>query len=249
MSAASDSSMISMEPRRFEKYGRNEGEWVGPEDESIGVYLTVAGQSAIDRAVKMLSGIEGGLEKAVRSAMSRAASHLRSSSAKAIQQRYAISAANIRANENVRVEYSLGNGLRAEVAFMGARIPLHRFMGASPSQPTRDMSEQYGVMIADQKWRRMYPGVAASGHVLKGTSPARFSHAFVMKTKTGHVGIFERTGGMTRSSKDELEEIFGPSVPTMLGSDEVGEDLAREAMDKFEERLDHEINAILNGWR
>ena len=42
---------------------------------------------------------------------------------------------------------------------------------------------------------------------------------------------------------------MGSSVPQMLGSPEVEEKLAREAMEKFEERLDHETLAILNGWR
>ena len=61
---------------------------------------------------------------------------------------------------------------------------------------------------------------------------------------SGHVGLFERTGG-----KDEIQEIMGSSVPQMLGSPEVEERLARESMEKFEDRLDHEINAFLNGWR
>lgn len=100
------------------------------------------------------------------------------------------------------------------------------------------------------KWKLLYPSVPAHGHVLKSTSPALFQHAFVSRMKsTGHTGIYERTGGMTSNDKDEIKELFGPSVPQMLGSSEVAEKLSAAAMDKFEERLDHEINAILNGWR
>jgi hypothetical protein len=34
----------------------------------------------------------------------------------------------------------------------------------------------------------------------------------------------------------------------MLGSPGVAEQLAHESMEKFEERLDHEVLRILNGW-
>ena len=70
-----------------------------------------------------------------------------------------------------------------------------------------------------------------------------------MPPPASHTGIFERTGAKTSSGKDQIEELFGPSVPQMLGQQEVAQKLSEEAMEKFEERLDHEINAILNGWR
>ncbi len=41
---------------------------------------------------------------------------------------------------------------------------------------------------------------------------------------------------------------MGSSVPQMLGNKEVEEKLAHESMEKFEERLDHEVLRILNGW-
>ena len=58
---------------------------------------------------------------------------------------------------------------------------------------------------------------------------------------SGHVGIFEREG-------EKLREVMGSSVPQMLGSPETAERLGEEAMGKFEERLDHEVLRLLNGW-
>ncbi len=226
------------------------GQYEGPTDSGgfTGIQLSVAGHEAIDWAIRLLAGIEGGMEKALRSATSRAAARLRSANVQAVRERYAISAANIRENENVQITYSYNSGVQAFVRFGGERIPLYRFDGASPSQPTRDTSARLPVMAGEDHWRMMYPSVPAAGHVLKRTSPRSFSHAFVARMKSGHVGIFERTGGMTSNGKDELEELFGPSVPQMLGNEEVEEKLAAEAMGTFEKELDHSVMAILNGY-
>ena len=178
------------------------GQYEGPTDSGgfVGIRLSVAGQEAIDRAIRLLAGVEGGLEKALRSATSRAAARLRSANVQAVRERYAISASNIRENENVQVTYSYNSGVQAFVRFGGERIPLYRFDGASPSQPTRDTGARLPVMSGEDHWRMMYPSVPAAGHVLKSTSPRSFSHAFVARMKSGHVGIFERTaGGVVRS--------------------------------------------------
>lgn len=225
------------------------GQYSGPYAGGLAVDLTVAGQDALERAEKLLAGFPGGLEKAVRSAMARSASHLRTSSSKAARQRYDIKAANIRDAENAKISYSYQSGIQTHIVFAGRRIPLYRFGGASPSTPTRDTSGRGPVMSGADRWHFWFPSVPARGHVLKSTSPTLFRHAFVARMKSGHVGIYERTGGMTSNDKDEIEELFGPSVPQMLGQEEVAEKLAEEAMDKFEDRLVQEVNAFLNGWR
>ncbi|MCI9509560.1 MAG: hypothetical protein HFF10_07445 [Angelakisella sp.] len=211
------------------------------------IQVEAAGQETLDRATRMLAGIDGGIEKAVQGAMSRAVAHLRANSTKAIRERYAISAANLRAEENIRVRYTYQGGVQAFVTFAGYKIPLYRYDGAAPAQPTQDTSEWAMAMVAG-KWRRVHPSIAASGHQLKGTPPQQFQDAFTARMKSGHVGIFERTGGSAESGGDAIKELMGSSVPQMLGSPEVSEKLAQESMDKFEERLDHEVLRILNGW-
>lgn len=225
------------------------GQYMGPHAGGCAVDLTVAGQEALERAERLLAGIPGGVEKAVRSAMARSASHLKTQSSRISRERYDIKAANIRDAENAKISYSYQNGVQAHIIFAGQRIPLYRFNGASPGTPTRDTSERGPVMAGSDHWRFWAPSIPAHGHVLKSTSPALFRHAFVARMKSGHTGIYERTGGMTSNDKDKIEELFGPSVPQMLGQREVAEKLAAETMEKFEERLDHEINAILYGWR
>lgn len=211
------------------------------------VRVQVLDSDALRRAENLLAGIDGGVHTAVRNAISRAADAVRTGSVKAIRERYAISAANLRAEENVSVRYSYRDGVQAMVTFSGAKIPLYRYSGTTPARPTQDTGKLVSAKIGEQ-WRHVHPGVAASAHQLKGTAPRRFAQAFVAEMASGHTGIFERTGGVTRGGSDEIREIMGSSVPQMLGSQEVQEKLARDAMDKFEERLDHEVLRILNGW-
>ena len=83
----------------------------------------------------------------------------------------------------------------------------------------------------------------------RSTSPKKFEDAFVARFRSGHVGIFERTGGVTASGRDEIRELMGSSIPQMIGSDEVTEALSNDAGLEFDKRMTHEVDAILNGWR
>lgn len=214
----------------------------------MSVVVNVASQESLDRATRLLAGVAGGVEKAVKAAMSRTTSHMRTAAAEAIRERYAISKANIRTEENVKVRYAYQDGgVQATVTFSGHKIPLYRYDGTSPKVPTAKPGKTVAAMLNGQ-WSQVRPGMAASGHQLKGTSPTQFENAFIARMKSGHTGIFERTGGVTSAGGDEIHEIMGSSVAQMLGNEEVQETLARQVVEKFEQRMDHEILRVLNGW-
>lgn len=212
------------------------------------IQVQAADSGKLEQAAKLLAGIDGGIQKALKSAATRSTSHLRTQSTKAIRERYAISQKNLRANENIRVSYTYQNGVTARVTFAGNKIPLYRYDGTRPSQPKYDTSQAIMVHTANG-WKRVHPGIPAAAHQLKGGGVKTFNDAVVLRMKSGHVGIFERTGGTTSTGADQLRELMGSSVPQMLGNEKVQEDLAKSTMDKFDERLDHEVLAILNGWR
>lgn len=210
------------------------------------IRMEITGQEVVDRAQRLLSGVPDGIDRAVQSAMNRTVSYIRTNSVRAIRQRYAISAGNLRANQNVTVRYMHSNGVQAIITFRGQKIPLWRYDGASPKGPART-ADLVRTRVKGQ-WKTVHPGVAAAGHQLKSTGPKRFGTAFVATMKSGHTGIFRRTGGMTSTGGEELKEIMGSSFPQMIGNEEVLEKVSKEAGDKFEERLEHEILRILNGW-
>lgn len=217
-----------------------------------GVTVTVneaAGQEAIERAKTLLDGIPDGVDKAVKAAMSRTVQRLRSESNKAIREKYDISDADIRAEKNVTVRYSYQNGVQATVTFSGRKIPLYRFGGASPKVPTQDIAAGRKPVMVKGAWTMQYQGIPASGHQLKGTSPTQFTDAFVARMKSGHIGIFERTGGMTSDGSDAIREIMGSSVAQMVGKQDVAQKLTEESYRTFETELDKAVYRILTGWR
>lgn len=207
------------------------------------------GAESIDRATKLLAGINGGISKAINAAMQRAVAHMRTTSTKAIREKYDISSTNIRAERNIntRYNYTPGGGVTAMVTFSGQKIPLYRYGGTSPKGVSIDSSKWVSAYI-NGFWKKVHPGLAASGHQMRGAPTVRFENAFIAQMGSGHKGIFERTGGASSSGSDAIREIMGSSVAQMLGNPDVSEKLATEAMDTFNQRMEHEILRIMNGW-
>lgn len=213
-----------------------------------GVRVEVTGKS-LDRAERLLAGLPGGIDKAVRSAMSRATSSLRTGAVKEIRKVYALSASSIRSEQNIKTRYTYSNGaISSQVTFSGVKIPLYRYDGTSPKMPTVNKNKRVFAIINGHSVP-VHPGVAARGHQRTDTSPENFENAFIAKMRSGHIGIFERTGDKMASGGDAIHELMGQSVPQMVGNDQIREELTRSAWEKFEERLDHEVDALLNGWR
>ena len=208
-----------------------------------------AGQAAIERAKTLLAGIPGGVDKAAKAAMSRTVDRLRRDSNQAIREKYDISDEGIRAEKNVRVRYSFQNGVQATVTFSGRKIPLYRFGGAYPKVPTQDIAAGKKPVMVKGAWTMQYQGMAARGHQFKGTGPTQFMDAFVAQMKSGHIGIFERTGGRTSEGSDAIREIMGSSVAQMVGNQQVAQRLTEGAYKTFETELDKAVYRILTGWR
>ena len=208
-----------------------------------------AGQAAIERAKALLAGIQGGGDKAMKASMSRTVDRLRRESNQAIREKYDISDEGIRAEKNVRVRYSYQNGVQATVTFSGRKIPLYRFGGAYPKVPTQDIAAGKKPVMVKGAWTMQYQGVAARGHQFQDTGPTQFMDAFVAQMKSGHIGIFERTGGSTSEGSDAIREIMGSSVAQMVGNQQVAQGLTERAYETFETELDKAVYRILTGWR
>lgn len=211
------------------------------------ITIVESGSKSLDRAAKVLAGIPDGFQKATQSAAHRAMSTLKSDAGKAVRERYDISQGNAMNDATISISYSYGSGTRVEATFLGSKIPLYKYGGASPKAPQYDTSRLIPIMIGGQ-WRMAHPGTPAFGHQLTSTGPVRFNHAFTARMSSGHVGIFEKDGGATSGGGDSISEIMGSSLPQMVGHDEVTEKLEKPVREKFEERLDHEISRILAGF-
>ena len=211
-----------------------------------GISVSLEGEN-LTRAQKLLAGISGGMNKALYNAITRTTNTVRTHSSRAISGVYAISIANLRSSVNVKHHLKTSaNSIVGEINFSGTRIPLFRY-DASPDYPAIDRSRTVAAVI-NGNWRTVHPGVAVAAHQLRSTRRKAFKRAFVASMGSGHVGIFERTGGATSRGGDAIKEIMGSSYSQMLGRTEVTDEISQKASETFDERMDAEINRILNGF-
>ncbi len=212
------------------------------------------GQGSIDRATKLLAGIDGGAVRAVKSAMARTEQYIRTQSGKHVREKYAISQKNLRMDENIRIHYEYDlRSLSVCVYYSDKKIPLYRYDGTRPKEPTQDKDKIVHAMITGE-WYAVHPGIPARAHQLKSTGVTTFKNAFVATVETGHegighTGIFERFERIKNGKKESyIEEKKGSSVYQMMKNKDVAQGVVKAATEKFDERMEHEITRILNGW-
>lgn len=203
--------------------------------------------NSIDVAAARLAGVKGGIDKALYNAGKRAGDKLKAEASRRARERYAISAGNISGNAPKIKVQSGGGSSSVSVQWNGTRFALSKFNGSSNS-PAWDKSRLVRVKKSDgenARWITTHPGKEGKGHVLKNTSPMTISGSFVAQFSSGHAGIFHRTGGTTGGGNEEIEESMGLSVPQMVGSDAIKDEVGEVAVEEFDTRLAHEVNRLL----
>lgn len=186
------------------------------------VYFEDVGESKLDRATKLLAGIPDGVYRAVGSAIKRAAGHGLTVGMKIVSEQYAIGQNELKAktrNINTIVKDS-GGSYDVTFGYRGNVIPLMKF-------DTR---------------------IGSDGHVttkvLRSESRKALDHAFKAQLG-GHTGVYERIG----PDRFPVKELYGPSaVQAFWAHEEVSDKMNDAILAKYEERIEHEISRVLNGW-
>lgn len=140
----------------------------------------------------------------------------------AVKKRYLVKTEDIK--KTLYSSKATSSRLAAFIKSTGTRIPLYKFK-VSPAQP-----------------RPKTPPKSFKARVLK-SSGLKPLPGFVAKMKSGHLGIFERQDG----ARLPIRELYGPSVPQMVGNDEVWQQIEKEANDTVQKRMEHELNRLLEG--
>lgn len=203
-----------------------------------GVGIEISAET-MERVQTLLANIPKGAERAYMNAINRGLSRVKTAAWQGIKQVYTVQAAALNAATNTRIQKAGTGNLAGFVRFAGYKIPLYKFK-VSPKQPG-------GKKL-----------VRAS--VKKGGG-AVFESAFIAAMKSGHVGVFERTGeqgiaGRLAKTKtpggtmhtEKLEEKMGLSAAQMAGQEAVSRQVQEEAQRLVNERLEHEIDRLLNGY-
>ncbi len=192
---------------------------------AIDIFLTddVGGSSgAIERAERLLAGLSHGAEKAVGSAIKRAAISGEAYAARAVGKYYVLKVSDFKRYTQSKRRINTSNGqTTVDIEFRGVHVPLLRFDAK---------------MGGDGRFR---------ARVKRSSSAEMLRHVFRATMGTGHIGLFERAG----TSRTPIEQLFGPSTPQMMdANDDVSQEIGDKIRKTFEERIDHEILAVLNGW-
>lgn len=179
-------------------------------------------EKQIERAEELLKNIPDGVSKAIVNAINRAAEGARTDAVKKARERYHVKAKDIR--KTIEIERATYENQAAIVRAEGSPLALSKFK-ITPSKPPQK--------------RRKKPVIA---RVIRGEG-GPIPGAFVARMKSGHIGVFKRAG----KSRLPITQLFGPSVPQMLGYETVTAFVEERAQERLEQRLEYEIDRLLRG--
>lgn len=189
---------------------------------SITVFIQDADEINIDRVTKLLSGIPGGVFKAVGSALKRAGQHGSTVGMRIVSQEYAITQSELKhyMHRINTIERSFGGTYEVEFGYRGNVIPLIKY---------------------DTTFTR---GGKLQTRVLRSNTKQVLDRAFVAQVG-GHTGVFERE----TSKRFPINELFGPSaVQAFYAHEETVDAMDEEIRKTYASRIEHEITRVLNGW-
>jgi len=173
----------------------------------------------VAHAIRSLSSLQRTIiPTATARALNKTAAQTKTQAGREISTRYNIKSRE--AGRQISVDRATKVSLTAIVKPSGRKLPVMAFQAQkTPS----------GVRV----------------HIKRG-SPKVIAHAFIVKLKSGHVGVFARgryAGGRFVHQRPRLPitELFTVGVPQAFGSRLVIEALQRKVREKFPGILEHEI--------
>lgn len=175
------------------------------------------GQS-IANAERMLKGIPGGLQKAVRLSFNRALEEGRTEAIRAVTSEYTLKAKTVR--PTFKFKKASTSRLDAELSSRGANLPLEEFSHRPTSDTTGAKRKQVRVAV-------------------KKGSPKPIGQGFIWKGQ-----VRQRAG----SDRLPIPHKYGIAVPVALNNDEVVDIVVEKIGESVEKRLDHETQRLLDGY-
>jgi len=187
---------------------------------------------AIQKAETLLGGIESALPKVQYRVINRSIAAAQSVIIKAVPKEYVIDKEIVK--NAVNLKYASAVKPIGLVLSSGGTIQLSKFA----------VSREFIGKRATVK-----------AQVKRDGSPKHIKRAFAAQMKEvgfganrrvtdqGHIGVYRRVG----KSRFPIKELYGPSVPQMVGSEIVMKQAENKAIETMDKRTDHEINRILEG--
>jgi len=181
-----------------------------------GFYVEIKG---LEDAQKLLSGIKDGSRKAIVRALNKtvgtSSGGVQSDAVKKVAEEFNLTQKAIKRDFVIKkANYS---DLSAYVRAKGKPVSLGRFVR------TRQTLKGVSVLVKKAKPRTI------------------IRHAFIPKLKSGHVGVFWRTG----KSRFPIEQKFGPRIEDIFSNKEVMEPILQKAQERLDKNFNHEVEFLL----
>lgn len=204
----------------------------------------------IEQVISEIGAFPGAAEQALKGAVKEGIKASRTTAMKEIPGRYHIPAHQLKTESRVKTYFShKQNSMVGEISFAGRNIPLYYFK-ITPYAPGADTGKQpVPVNVGGSEWRMLRPGRTVYAAVYRQNSPKKLSDAFIARFQSGHLGVFERTGGTTGSGRESLRELRGPSIAKMAAAPEIQEQIETVTEEKFRENLTVQIEKIIQNWK
>jgi hypothetical protein len=167
---------------------------------------------------KRLGSFSNKAPNAIANALNRAITTVASHVSREVRKEYNIKAKDVKATLK-KVRATRAN-LSAMVSSQGEVVPLDRFK-VSPKTPQPKRKKPIKVAVKKTGLKPLLGAFVADINGIK-----------VFKRVTKH--------------RLPIQRMFGPSIPQMLGNEEIRNKINREGEKMFYKRLDHEINRILS---
>jgi len=178
--------------------------------------------SAVKKAETLLGGIKDALPKVQARVINRSMQTARAEAVRAVRAEYAVSADAVR--KTIEIKNASFSNPTGTILSTGSPIDLAKF-DVSSTRPNPKAKSPVTVRVK----------------LGGGRKPIK--NAFLARLSNGHVGIFIRAD----KGRFPIKQLYGPSVPQMLGSENVSKRIEEKAMETMENRLEHEIDRILEG--
>ncbi|MER1986581.1 MAG: phage tail protein [Solibacillus sp.] len=168
---------------------------------------------------------------AIVSALNRSVTNMSSNITKEVRQGYHIKASDVKAT--LKAFKASRSKLEAQVKSSGKMIGTDKFK-VSPKTVNPKRKSQLKIAVKKDGVKQVLGAFIVDLH---GTKVFKRTGEKVYPTKGRYKGKGIR--------REKIERNFGPSVPQMIGNDEVVQKINHKAFVTYETRLNHEINRIL----
>lgn len=183
------------------------------------IHVTDVGEASLDRANRLLAGIPNGTWKAAHSALTRAAGKAKTEAGRFAAEEYAITKGTFMANVRIKSKLKGDSGGVASVSVLYA-----------------------GQVLPLLTFRTRYSRGGGITTTVKRGGGGVLAHAFI--ADIGGLSVYERVG----KERFPLEKKYGPSTAHMMQDETVTENMSRLVEQTFNQRIEHEITRLLNGW-